>query len=87
MFAIVSIETFKINLIVTNHSNIDWSTKEIENNEDIIELDFLFTEYINILDINTNRYRVIGVSDLDGSKHRLLIGKKIYVILHKTLIK
>lgn len=83
MFAIVTIETFKVNLIVTNHSNIDWITKEIEDKSDILEFEFSPKTDVNVFDIKINRHRVVNITELNESIHRLLVDKKMYVILHK----
>jgi len=83
MFAIVSVNIHNINLIVTNHSNIDWITKELEDNCDILEFQFPIGSKINIFDIMTNNHRVMDIENVDENIHRLLIDKKMYVILHK----
>ena len=83
MYAIISVIADKVNLIVTEYSNIDWITKEVEDHKGLLEFEFSSESIVNAFDIEKNSHNVVRVTEIDESKHRLIVDKKMYVILHK----
>ena len=85
MYAIITLISNRVNLIVTEYSNIDWMSKEVEDHKGLIEFEFSSKSEVNAFYINDNKHRVVKVVDLDEARHRLLVDKKMYVILHKIV--
>lgn len=81
MYALFKLEYSKISLILTEHKNIDWLVNEVTG--DIEEFIMRPNKAIKCFNVLLNQIENITVSEINEDRHRVIIGDKKYVILHK----
>lgn len=82
MYAIVEIKKLKGSLVLTDVSNIDWTTKEVIDKSEIIENDYYLDDNINVWDIRDKKVHMIKVKEIDTYNHRVILNKNMYLALH-----
>lgn len=82
MYAVVEFRRLRGSLILTDVSNIDWTTKEIIDQSDLIENNHYLDDNIKVWDLRDKRVHMIKVKDIDTYNHRVIIKKKMYLALH-----
>jgi hypothetical protein len=81
-YAFVKVNTTRVNLILVEHSDIDWIDKEIKEESEYLELIYPTKKNIDVFNLRLNKHEVIKVKDLKPELHRLLFNDKTYVVMH-----
>lgn len=83
VWCITKVERLRVNLVLTQSDNIDWSDKSIIDLSKLKEMQFNSEQIVVAINRFTKQIDKIKISELNLEHHQIIFGSKRWVPLHK----
>jgi len=82
-WCLTKVEKLKINLILTQTDNIDWSDKSIIDMTKLKEMEFNHDQVVVAINRYTKKIEKIEINSINMEHHQIVFGTKRWVPLHR----